>query len=237
MNKPFKAIVETQRSAAGCRESQNMSLAFFLSGPLRLCVSAVKDLSFLRILVLSSVCVLAACGEKARQFHATDITGADYGSALSLPDASGKARTMADFSGKVVAVFFGYTQCPDACPTSLSLMADMTQKLGEDGKRLQTVFISVDPERDTPQLIGQYAAAFNPTFIALAGTPEQTKAVAKAFNVYFEKRGDIAGGKYTMDHTAGIYLFDPKGRTRLFVRYGEEPQSLLADIRQLLAGK
>ena len=178
---------------------------------------------------------LGACGNKVPQFNATDITGADYGSALSLPDANGKTRTMSDFSGKVVAVFFGFTQCPDACPTSLSLMADMTQKLGEDGKRLQTIFISVDPERDTAQLVGQYASAFNPTFIALRGTPEQTKVVAKAFNVYFEKRGDVASGKYTMDHTAGIYVFDPKGRTRLFVRYGEEPAKLLADLKLLLA--
>ena len=186
-------------------------------------------------LVLSGT--LAACGERAPQFNATDITGADYGSALSLPDASGKTRTMADFSGKVVAVFFGYTQCPDACPTSLSLMADVTKKLGEDGKRLQVILVSVDPERDTPQLLGQYVAAFNPAFIALRGTPEQTKAIAKAFNVFYEKRGDIAGGKYTMDHTAGIYLLDPKGRTRLFVRYGETPENLLADVKLLLAGK
>ena len=181
--------------------------------------------------------LLSACGNKAPQFHATDITGADYGAALNLPDASGQTRTMADFSGKVVAIFFGYTQCPDACPTSLSLMADVTNKLGDDGKRLQTVFISVDPERDTAQLLGQYAAAFNPTFIALRGTVEQTKAVAKAFNVYYEKRGDVASGRYTMDHTAGIYLLDAKGRTRLFVRYGETPENLLADVKLLLAGK
>jgi protein SCO1/2 len=181
--------------------------------------------------------LLAACGDRPVQFNATDITGADYGSALSLPDTNGKTRTLADFSGKVVAVFFGYTQCPDACPTSLALMADVTKKLGDDGKRLQVILVSVDPERDTPPLLGQYVAAFNPGFIALRGTPEQTKAIAKAFSVYYEKRGDIAGGKYTMDHTAGIYLFDPKGRTRLFVRYGETPDNLLTDIKLLLAGK
>lgn len=181
--------------------------------------------------------LLAGCDGNAPHFNATDITGADYGAALNMPDANGKTRTMADFSGKVVAVFFGYTQCPDACPTSLALLADVTKRLGDDGKRLQVVFVSVDPERDTPALIGQYVAAFNPTFLALRGTAEQTKAIAKAFAVFYEKRGDIAGGHYTMDHTAGIYLFDPKGRTRLFVRYGETPENLLADIKLLLGGK
>ncbi|MEC5385831.1 SCO family protein [Uliginosibacterium sp. H3] len=188
----------------------------------------------LAALLLASL--LAAC-DKAPQFNATDITGADYGAALNLPDASGKSRSIGDFSGKVVAVFFGYTQCPDACPTSLALMADVTNKLGEDGKRLQVILVSVDPERDTPELLGQYVTAFNPGFIAMRGTLAQTKAVAQSFNVFYEKRGDIAGGKYTMDHTAGIYLFDTKGRARLFVRYGETPENLLADIKLLLSGK
>ncbi|MDB5815640.1 MAG: SCO1/SenC family protein [Rhodocyclales bacterium] len=196
-------------------------------------------MNFLRTLLaaLALAGLLAACADKAAQFHATDITGADYGPALKMPDASGKTRTMADFSGKVVAVFFGYTQCPDACPTSLALLSDVTRRLGADGKRLQVVFVTVDPERDTPQQLGQYTAAFNPTFLALRGSAEQTSAVAKAFNVFYEKRGDIAGGHYTMDHTAGIYLLDPKGRTRLFVRYGETPENLLADTKVLLAGK
>ncbi|HSD36596.1 MAG TPA: SCO family protein [Rhodocyclaceae bacterium] len=180
--------------------------------------------------------LLSACDETP-QFHATDITGVDYGALLSLPDASGKTRSIADFPGKVVAVFFGYTQCPDACPTSLALLADVTKKLGEDGKRLQVILVSVDPERDTPQLLGQYVTAFDPGFIALRGTLAQTKAVAQSFKVFYEKRGDIAGGKYTVDHTAGIYLFDPKGRARLFERYGETPENLLADIKLLLAGK
>lgn len=212
-----------------------MTREFFLCGPLRRCCSPVKGFSFLWVFVLA--CMLSACGEKPAQFNATDITGVDYGAALHLPDANGKPRSVAEFSGKVVAVFFGYTQCPDACPTSLSLMAEMARQLGPDGNRLQVLFVTVDPERDTSPLLAQYAQAFNPSFIALRGSAEQTKAVAKAFNVYYEKRGDIAGGHYTMDHTAGIYLFDPQGRTRLFVRYGEEPEKLLADIKQLLAGK
>jgi protein SCO1 len=198
----------------------------------------VSALSFSRRVFVAALlaATLSAC-DKAPQFNATDVTGADYGSLLSLPDANGKTRSIADFPGKVVAVFFGYTQCPDACPTSLALMADVTKKLGEDGKRLQVILVTVDPERDTPQLLGQYVTAFDPGFIALRGSLAQTKAVAQSFNVFYEKRGDIAGGKYTMDHTAGIYLFDPKGRARLFVRYGETPENLLADIKLLLAGK
>jgi len=191
-------------------------------------------MKWLRLLGL--LCLLAACDNKPLQFNATDITGVDYGSAIRLQDGDGKLRSMADFSGKVVAVFFGYTQCPDACPTSMALLSDIKQRLGEDGNRLQAVFITLDPERDSAAAISAYAKAFNPDFIALRGTPEETRAVAKAFGVFFEKHGDVAGGKYTIDHTAGIYLFDPQGRTRLFVRYGETPERLLADIKLLLAG-
>jgi protein SCO1 len=190
-----------------------------------------------RWLGIACVCLALAGCDKPLQFNAVDITGKDYGTALRLPDAAGKPRSLADFSGKVVVVFFGYTQCPDACPTSLSLMADITQRLGDDGKRLQTIFVTVDPERDTAELVGKYAAAFNPAFIALRGDIEQTKTIAKAFNAYYEKRGDIASGRYTVDHTAGLYVFDTKGRTRLFVRYGETPERLLADLQLLLAGK
>ncbi|GAB4062309.1 SCO family protein [Uliginosibacterium sediminicola] len=192
---------------------------------------------FRRWLLPALLCLgLAAC-EAPTRFSATDITGTDYGPALRLPDSHGKARSMADFKGKVVAVFFGYTQCPDACPTSLALMADVTRQLGADAARLQTLFVSVDPQRDTPEMLSQYVAVFNPDFIALRGDAEQVKAVAKTFGVFYEKRGDIASGRYTVDHTAGIYLFDPQGRTRLFVRYGEAPDKLLSDIRLLMAGK
>ncbi|MFT3735947.1 MAG: SCO family protein [Rhodocyclaceae bacterium] len=191
----------------------------------------------LAALVVGVTLALAACDSKPLQFNSTDITGQDYGKALNLPDASGKPRSMADFAGKVVVVFFGYTQCPDACPTSMALMADVTQRLGEDGKRVQTVFVTVDPERDTAELVGKYTAAFNPDFVALRGDETQTRAITKAFNAFFEKRGDIASGRYTVDHTAALYVFDPKGRARLFVRYGEQPDRLIADLRLLLAGK
>lgn len=179
--------------------------------------------------------MLSAC-DKAPHFNNVDITGVDYGKALQLPDFDGKPRTMADFAGKVVAVFFGYTHCPDVCPTSLALLADVVNRLGTDGERVQVVFVTVDPERDLPANLKAYMTAFNPHFLALRGSLEQTAQVAKAFNVFYAKRGDVPSGNYTMDHTAGIYLFDPKGRTRLFVRNGETPERLTADIKQLLDG-
>lgn len=190
-----------------------------------------------RLFLAAAALLLTACvrGDKP-QFNNVDITGADYGSALKLPDADGKLRTMKDFEGKVVAVFFGFTHCPDVCPTSLALLADVIKRLGPDGERVQAVFVSVDPERDNPQQLGAYVKAFHPSFVGLAGTPEQTAEVAKAFKVFYQKVGDVAGGKYTIDHTAGTYLFDPKGRTRLFVRHGETPDRLMADIKLLLAG-
>lgn len=185
----------------------------------------------------ASLLLLAACMPADNpQFNNVDITGADYGAALRLPDADGKLRTMKDFEGKVVAVFFGFTHCPDVCPTSLALLADVIKRLGPDGERVQAVFVSVDPERDNPQQLGAYVKAFNPTFIGLAGTPEQTAEVAKAFKVFYQKVGDVASGNYNIDHTAGTYLFDPQGRTRLFVRHGETPERLMADIKLLLAG-
>lgn len=190
-----------------------------------------------RWLAIACACLALAGCEKPLQFNSVDVTGKDYGPALRLPDAAGEPRSLADFAGKVVVVFFGYTQCPDACPTSLSLMADVTQRLGDEGKRLQTVFITVDPERDTAELVGRYAAAFNPTFVALRGDLEQTRVVAKALNVFYEKRGDVASGRYTVDHTAGLYVFDGKGRARLFVRYGETPERLIEDLKLLLDGR
>ncbi|MGC3963479.1 MAG: SCO family protein [Rhodocyclaceae bacterium] len=177
---------------------------------------------------------LAGCKDGAPQFNSTDITGAEYGKALRLTDQDGKVRTMDDFQGKVVAVFFGYTMCPDVCPTTLAMLVGVKKKLAGDADRVQVVFVTVDPERDTPEQMGNYARAFDASNVALRGTPEETAAVAKAFNVFYQKNG--SGPNYTMDHTAGIYVFDPKGRARLFVRNGETPERLTHDIQLLLNG-
>ncbi|WOB11072.1 SCO family protein [Piscinibacter gummiphilus] len=170
-------------------------------------------------------------------FKAIDITGADYGKALSLPDQDGKTRTLADFKGKVTVVFFGYTQCPDVCPTTMAELAQVKKALGADGDKVQGVFISVDPERDTPERLKAYMQGFDPSFIALRGTPEQTAAAAKDFRVYYSKVPGKTEGSYTMDHTAGSYIFDTTGRLRLFTRYGEKDgtANLTADIKALLA--
>lgn len=146
-------------------------------------------------------------------------------------------RTMSDFAGKVTVFFFGYTQCPDVCPTTMAEVAQIKRSLGADGDRLQAVFITVDPERDTPEVLRSYVAGFDPAFVALRGTPEQTAAAAKSFRVFFAKApGKGEGAGYTVDHTAGAYVADEKGRLRLFERYGTPTEAMAADIRQLLGG-
>lgn len=177
---------------------------------------------------------LSALIEKKPSFQAVDITGADYGAALALSDADGKPRTMADFKGKLVVVFFGYTQCPDVCPTTMAEIAAVKKKLGADGERVQGVFVSVDPARDTPEVLKAYITAFDPSFVALRGTPEQTAAVAKSFKVFYQQVPGKEPGRYTMDHTAGAYVFDADGRVRLFVRYGQPIDAWTADLKQLL---
>lgn len=187
------------------------------------------------LLLAACATVLAGCQQVDKpHFNAVDITGADYAHGFSLPDASGRVRTLDDFKGKVVVVFFGYTQCPDVCPTTMAELAQVKQALGADGDKLQGVFVTVDPERDTPELLKTYVANFDPSFVALRGTPEQTKAVAKEFKVFYAKVPGREDGAYTMDHTAGSYVFDPQGRVRLFTRYGSGPKALADDVRQLL---
>jgi len=168
-------------------------------------------------------------------FKAIDITGAEYGSKLSLPDQNGQVRTLADFKGKLTVVFFGYTQCPDVCPTTMAELAQVKKALGKDGERVQGVFITVDPERDTPELLKAYMTGFDPSFIALRGTPEQTAATAKDFKVFYAKVPGKSEGSYTMDHTAGSYIFDATGKLRLFTRYGSGAEALTADLKTLLA--
>ena len=179
---------------------------------------------------------LAACSTEKPAFKGIDITGAQYARQLDLPDASGKPRTLADFKGKVTVVFFGFTQCPDVCPTALAEVAEVKQKLGADGDKVQSVFVTVDPERDTPAVVGAYVAAFGRDFVALRGSLEQTQAAAKEFKVFFAKVPGKTAGSYTMDHTAGSFVFDPQGRVRLFVRNGGGADAIGHDVKLLLAG-
>ncbi len=174
-------------------------------------------------------------------FHATDITQAAdsapaFGQQLALQDPQGKTRTMADFKGKIAVVFFGYTQCPDVCPTTLAELAGLKQALGADGERVQAVFVTVDPERDTADVLKAYVGGFGADFVGLRGNAEQTAAAAKDFKVFYAKVPGKAEGAYTMDHMAGSFIFDSQGRVRLFSRNGTPAADLLADIRLLLQG-
>lgn len=180
---------------------------------------------------------LAGCDRRPalHRFNAVDLTGAEYGRDFSLPDVDGKLRTLADFKGKVVAVFFGYTQCPDACPTTMAELAGVARSLGADESKLQVVFITVDPSRDSAVLLKNYVTNFRPEFVALRGNEAQTKAVAREFKVFYEKVPGKTDTDYSIDHTAGTYLYDTQGRLRLFARQNMEPDQLTADVKALLA--
>ena len=178
--------------------------------------------------------LLGACSEQKHTFASIDVTGADYAKDFELTDHDGQVRHLADFKGKAVVMFFGYTQCPDVCPTSMSELADVKRALGADGDKLQGIFVSVDPERDTPEVLKAYMANFDPSFLALRGTPEQLAAVAKDFKIYYKRVEGQTPTSYTMDHSAGSYVYDPAGRLRVYHRYGSGAQSLAADVRALL---
>ena len=180
---------------------------------------------------------LAACAPDKPQFKSIDLTGADYAKDFSLPDQNGKTRSIKDFAGKVVVVFFGFTQCPDVCPTSMADLAGIKKSLGADGDKLQGVFISVDPERDTPEILKAYMGNFDPTFLALRPNAEQLSIVAKDFKIYYKKVEGRTATSYSMDHSAGNYIYDTQGRLRLYNRYGSGAEGLLSDIRLLLKDK
>jgi protein SCO1/2 len=178
--------------------------------------------------------VLAACGPPNPKFQASDVTGASFGRDFALTDHNGKQRTLADFRGKAVVVFFGYTQCPDVCPTTLAALAETMKQLGPDADRVQVLFVTVDPERDTRQLLAQYVPAFDPRFLGLFGDADATARVAKEFKIVYQKQAGSSPGSYTMDHSAGTYVFDPQGRLRLFVGLAQGPDVFTHDLRELL---
>jgi protein SCO1/2 len=195
----------------------------------------------MRHFLLRLCCVLAltAC-EKSESpkvpFANTDITGLDYAKGFALTDHNGKPRTLADFKGKVVVVFFGYTQCPDVCPTTLSELAGIKKALGSEAERLQVIFITLDPQRDTPELMAGFVPAFDSSFLGLWGEQAVIDKVAKDFKVFAQKVPSKDSKSYTIDHTAGSYVFDDQGRIRLFVRHGQGGDGLQKDLQRLLAG-
>ncbi len=207
------------------------------------CISNTRRV-FNSLLIAVAALGLGACGERgasapassaAGGFTAIDITGASYANKLELPDPSGQMRRLDEFKGKVVVVFFGFTQCPDVCPTTLAELAAVRKALGADGPRVQPIFVSVDPQRDTPEVLKAYAQAFGDDVVALRGDEAQTKAAAQEFKVFYSKVPGKTPDTYTIDHTAGSYVFDTQGRIRLFMRHGQPAAAVEADIRRLLA--
>lgn len=189
-----------------------------------------------RTLVLAAVATLAACRPAAppAPFKSIDVTGAAYGRDFHLPDAEGAMRSLAEFKGKIVLVFFGFAQCPDVCPTALGRAIQVRKLLGADAGKVQVVFITVDPERDTPQVLREYMRAYDPSFIALRGNAEQLAATAREFKVFFQKVPTKSA--YTMDHTTLTYAFDPAGRLRLALKHEQSAQEIASDLRNLLRG-
>ena len=191
------------------------------------------------LLWLCCVLALTAC-EKPQTpkvpFANTDITGLDYAKGFALTDHNGQPRTLADFKGKVVVVFFGYTHCPDVCPTTLSELASIKKALGSEAERLQVIFITLDPQRDTPELMAGFVPAFDSSFLGLWGEQAVIDKVEKDFKIFAQKGPSKDGKSYTIDHTAGSYVFDDQGRIRLFVRHGQGGDGLQKDLQRLLAG-
>ena len=183
---------------------------------------------------LLAVLALTACSPDKPKFSSIDITGADYAQDFTLTDHNDQRRSLSDFKGKVVVLFFGYTQCPDVCPTSMSELAEVKRLLGADGDKLQGVFVTVDPARDTTELLKAYMVNFDPTFVAFVPTPDEVADVAKRFKIYYKKQDGKTPTSYTMDHSAGSYVYDTQGRVRLYSRYGSGAKVLAQDIQTLL---
>jgi protein SCO1/2 len=183
-------------------------------------------------LVLAAL--LAACSPDGPKFRSTDVTGAEFGRTLALDGHDGKPHTLEEFRGKAVVVFFGFTHCPDICPTTLADMAGVMKKLGGDAARVQVLFVTVDPERDTREVLARYVPAFDSRFLGLVGDAEATLRTAKEFRVYFAKSAGSAPGAYTIDHSAQSFVYDPQGRLRLIVRPERIAHDLAEDLRTLL---
>ena len=189
-----------------------------------------------RPILLSLFLVLAGCESKP-QFANADLSYADFGKDFALTDHTGKPRTLADFRGKAVVIFFGYTQCPDVCPTTMTGMAEAMKQLGADAAKVQVLFVTVDPERDTKELLAQYVPVFNPSFLGLYADADTIARTAQEFRVFYKKQPGSTPNTYTVDHTAGSYVYDPQGKLRLYIKHGEKPELISKDLKLLVAGK
>jgi len=188
--------------------------------------------------LFAALCMLAAlagCGEKPLKFDNTDLTGLDYAKGFALNDHTGKPVTLASYKGKVVVLFFGFTHCPDVCPTTMAEMSGVMKELGAQSDQVQVLFATLDPERDTKELLAEYVPAFDKRFVGLYGTPEVIAKTAKEFKVFYQKVPGSSPDNYTIDHTAGSYVFDKQGRIRLFLRHGQGPAPIVHDLKLLVA--
>lgn len=193
-------------------------------------------MKLLATLFFSLALLLAGCSEQ-KQFISTDLSMVDWGKDFKLTDHNGQPRSLGDFKGKAVVLFFGYTQCPDVCPTTLSTMREAMTLLGDDAKRVQVLFATVDPARDTQQLLAQYVPSFHPSFLGLYADEKTIAAVAKDFKVFYAKQPGKTPDTYSIDHSTGSFAFDPQGKLRLLLRHGETPANVAADLKLLLGGK
>ncbi|HSI44129.1 MAG TPA: SCO family protein [Methylotenera sp.] len=184
------------------------------------------------LVVLAST--LFACKPAADKLVATDITGADFAQTLNLTDHNGKRRTLDEFKGKVVALFFGYTHCPDVCPTTMADLKQTMKLLGPKADEVQVLFVTLDPERDTQEVLAKFVPSFDKRFIGLRGTNEEIEATAKNFKIFMSKVASEGRGDYTIDHSAGMYIYDKTGKIRLYVDYGEKPADIANDIKTIL---
>jgi len=189
--------------------------------------------NFLLVVLLA---LTSGCNPKveAIKFNATDITGADFGQDFQLTDHNGKPKTLSDFRGKTVILFFGYTHCPDVCPTTLSELAAALRLLGKKASKVQVLFVTIDPARDTQELLAKYVPAFNADFLGLYGNETSTEKVAKDFRIFYQKHQSKSGNGYEMDHSAGTYVFDQAGKLRLFMSYGQGAESIAKDLNLLI---
>lgn len=189
-------------------------------------------LKFLQLFLMIFLLALAGCGKQ--KFVSVDVTGAEFGKDFHLTDHTGQKRSLADYRGNLVVMFFGYTNCPDVCPTTMTEMNQVLGLLGNDAKRVKVLFVTVDPARDTQDLLAKYVPGFNPEFVGLYGTEAETALLAKDYRVFYQKSKVNASGNYSVDHTAGSYIYDTAGNLRLFVKYGETAANIAHDMQMLL---
>ncbi len=192
---------------------------------------------FIFLLLFSALIALSACsGGSKPAFKGSDISGTNLGQDMAMQDSSGAIRTLQDYKGKVVIAFFGFTQCPDVCPTAMAELAQVMNLVGDNAKNVQVILLSVDPERDTPAIIGEYAKAFHPDFVGLTGSADQLAKTAKSFKAYYAKAPGVSPDQYSMDHSSSFYMFDAQGEARVLIRGDAPAQDIAHDVDQLLKG-